>query len=90
MGLVEIEKGIFVEPSDVSSIEDHDYWGSRSPSDSFLESSGSRIILKNGLKIYVKCTRAIDVHDMLFRPIKDVVPAPDAPRAILIPSRDYA
>lgn len=85
-GLVEVDKGVYVLPSDVSSIEDHDYWNSLSPSDSFLESQGCRIILRNGLKLYLKHLRAIDAHDLLFHPIKDVVPAPNAPRSILIPA----
>lgn len=81
--LIEIDAGIFVLPGEVASIEDHEYWNNRSPSESFLESSGCRIILKNGKKLYLKHLKAIDAHDRLFRPIKDVVPCPDAPRAIL-------
>ena len=88
MARIEIDTGVYVNPEDVSSIEDHEYWRDRSPSDSFLESTGCRIILKNGQKLYVKTLRAIDAHDLLFRPIKDVVPSPDSPRAILIPNRE--
>jgi hypothetical protein len=83
MGLVEIDDGVFVSPEDVCSIEDHQYWNNSSPSDSFLESTGCRIILKNGRKIYLKKLRAIDAHDRLFTPIKDVAPCPDAPRVIV-------
>jgi hypothetical protein len=83
--LVEIDVGVFVRPEDVVSIEDQEYWNSHSPSDSFLESTGCRMILKNGQKLYLKAIRAIDAHDMLFPKVKDIVPCPEAPRAILIP-----
>lgn len=85
MALIEIDSGVFVNPDDVASIEDHEYWRDSSPSNSFLESTGCRIILRNGQKLYIKTLRAIDAHDMLFRPIKDVVPSPESPRAILVP-----
>lgn len=83
MALVEVDKNMFVCPDDVSSIEDQEYWNNRSPSSSFLESTGCRIILKNGQKLYLKHLRAIDAHNMLFPPIKDVVPCPEAPRVIV-------
>lgn len=80
---IEVDKGVYIRPSDVCSIEDQEYWDNSSPSDSFLESTGSRVILRNGLKLYLKTLRAIDVHDMLFPKIKDIVPSPDSPRAIM-------
>ena len=81
--MIELDKGVYVNPGDISSIEDHEYWKSSSPSDGYIEAYGCRIILKNGQKVYIKTLRAIDAHDKLFRPIKDVVPSPDSPRAIL-------
>lgn len=80
---IEVDTGIFVLASDVSSIEDHEYWRNNSPSDSYISSYGCRIILRNGLKVYIKSKSAIDVHDLLFKPVKDVVPSPESPRAIL-------
>ena len=82
--MIEIDKGVFVSASEVASIEDQEYWNNSSPSDSYLESTGCRIILKNGRKLYLKTLRAIDAYDMLFPKIKDVVPCPEAPRAILV------
>lgn len=83
MALIEIDTGVFVNPEEVVSIEDQEYWNNHSISDCYLESTGCRIILKNGRKLYLKTLRAIDAHDILFRPMKDVVPCPEAPRAIL-------
>lgn len=80
---MEIDKGVYIKPSEVASIEDQEYWNNSSPSDSFLESSGCRIILQNGQKIYLKHLSAIDAHDLLFPPVKDIVPSPNSPRAIV-------
>lgn len=80
---IEIDTGVYVRPDDVSSIEDHEYWRNSGPSDSYIEDYGCRIILKNGLKIYIKKLMAIDVHDKLFPPIKDIVPSPDSQRLIM-------
>lgn len=84
MSVVAIDRDLFVNPDDVCSIEDHDYWSSRSPSNSFLEDQGSRIILKNGQKLYIRSKRAIEVYDMLFPPLANVVPSPESPRHIMI------
>ena len=53
--LIEIDNGVFVNPSDVSSVENNGYY-EVSPSDESWRDDGSRIILKNGRKVYTKLT----------------------------------
>lgn len=52
--IVEVDKGVFVSPSEVCSVESNGYWGGCSPSDSYWITDGARIILKNGQKVYTK------------------------------------
>jgi hypothetical protein len=55
MNLIEIDKGVFVNPSEIEAIEDNGYWVHGSPSDvSYWNKDGSRIILKSGRKVYTK------------------------------------
>lgn len=67
MSLVKLDEGIFVDSTDVVSIEDHEYWSGFSPSgsDYDLVSRGSVITLKNGRKIYLKKLQANDVFEKL-------------------------
>jgi len=60
--MIEISDNVFVDPKDVAAVEEHivtKYLGSFSDSYPVKDFEGSRIILKNGRKIYVRETPKI-------------------------------
>lgn len=74
MNLIKIAENVYVEPSEVSSVEREivKKWQSSSPSDGrYVETfNGSRVILKCGRKVYVDGV----MPDEIIRCLK---PAPD-------------